>query len=425
MPERQEAQTVHKDSCLFRSPFKSLLSFVTYCPPHSGRFPDWKALPYDLEAACGEKPRCIYELLDMTRIGNVGPHRPTSIHRYRTPLAKCTFSPPSIDPVHINPLLLHPTGKAPRDAPWALPSQEAGSPAKSPRKAAKPQHTPPRLLGEAAGSGAPVARGEAGSKPGAAPSRCSQPPRADTPPSAAVRGPAGPRRSGNGWGDRAAPTPPARGGDTPIHAQPLEGAAPLLPPRHCDSPPDHPPLPTPSGSRGEESGAARPGQRRGGGPLPRGYLPGTSCAAAGGRSSPPRIASPAPASAPAPEAAAGERGRWRRRPHRAGAVERPPWCYRCSAARSPAEGEAWAPGATAGRACAMPAPPRPALARAARDAGRWSLPRPPLSQGPASAGRERVLPAGPFGHLVASLGLEGTRLAVSRAPRRCGHAYFQ
>lgn len=37
------------------------------------------------------------------------------------------------------------------------------------------------------------------------------------------------------------------------------------------------------------------------------YLPGTSCGAAGGRSSPPRTASPAPASAPAPRAAEGSR----------------------------------------------------------------------------------------------------------------------
>lgn len=57
------------------------------------------------------------------------------------------------------------------------------------------------------------------------------------------------------------------------------------------------------------------------------YLPGTSCGAAGGRSSPPQRASPAPASALAPEAAECSGAQPRACEHCFG--RRPPAPYRC------------------------------------------------------------------------------------------------
>lgn len=242
-------------------------------------------------------------------------------------------------PVPTNPLLLHPTGKAPRDAPCALLSHQGGSPCQEPTESGKtsadPTGTPRRGCGKPTATvpRPPGKRQEASPEllPAAAPPAHPLRQRSEAQPArgapAAAEGTALPRRRG----------------DTPIRAEtPRRG---LSSSRRGTAAPTGP----------SPAAGPAPAVRGASGPLPRGYLPGTSCVAVGGRSSPPPTASPAPASAPAPGAAAAAGGR---RPRRAGAVERPPWCYRCSAAaaRLREAGEAGAPGVAAARACA-PRPP--------------------------------------------------------------------
>lgn len=153
---------------------QSLLALMTYCPPQPCRFPVWKTSLYGLEAACAERPRCSYHLLNVTRCVNPGPHGPTSTDRCSTPIAKRTFSPRSIIRAHQSS---SPTshGESFGDAPWALLGHEGVSAANHPRKAAKPQQTRPGLLGGAAGRSRKRARS------------CSQPPSPPPPPTHPLR----------------------------------------------------------------------------------------------------------------------------------------------------------------------------------------------------------------------------------------------